>query len=194
MFVLPLGFFYTALLMGRTALGLLGMLVFYFVLHPVIRALLPASFLPAPRGAQATSALYRGWAAKPMAGLGLGASRTVEADAARLRRGVRLSILSYGLRDGSQVLGHLLLRQSPHGGVELAWRDRAKGATDQPIHFHGPLDLPYERHQQNVTQARLGYTAAVDLATDSYWVRPHDAALLQLVLGNSTPASYGAFM
>ncbi|MEV8563533.1 hypothetical protein AB0478_45615 [Streptomyces sp. NPDC051917] len=181
---IALGLLFTGQALGGIPLGLLGLVVFFFVLDPLIRSLLPASFFPAPRGAQATSALYRGWAAKLTARLGRGASRTVEADAARFRRGVRLSMLSYGLRDGSQTLGHLLLHQSSNGEVQLAWRNRGKGGTDQPISLQDPVVARQERPQKNAAQARMGYTAAVDLGTDSYWLRPHDAALLQFLLGN----------
>ncbi|PKT70265.1 hypothetical protein CW362_25145 [Streptomyces populi] len=181
-----LGLFFSGQALGGMPLGLLGLVIFFFVLEPLIRALLPASFLPAPQGAQATCALYRGWAAELTARLGLGASRTVEADAARLRRGTRLSMLSYGLRDGSQTLGHVLLRQSSNGEISLAWRKRGKSGTDQPISLQGPVAAMRERRQQNAAQARTGFTVAVDLGTGSYWLRHHDAALLQLLLGDGT--------
>jgi hypothetical protein len=179
-----LGLFFTVQAQGGTLLGMLSLVIFFSVIDPMIRALLPTSFFPAPRGAQATSALRRGWAAKLAARLGLGASRTVEADAARLRQGVRLAMLSHGLRDGSQTLGCVLLHQSSSGEVSLAWRKRGKGATDQAINLQGPVAVRRERQQQNAAQARMGFTAAVDLGTDSYWLRPHGAALLQLFLGN----------
>ncbi|MFD5521550.1 hypothetical protein [Streptomyces sp. NPDC127066] len=184
LFAVGFGLFFGGLTLGGAPLGLLGFVIFFFVLQPLIWALLPVSFLMAPKGAQATCALYRGWAAKLTVRLGLGASRTVEADAARLRQGVRLSMLSLGLRDGSQTLGHVLLHQSSDGEVRLAWRKRGKGGTDQPINLQGPVAARRERQQQNGTQARMGYTVAVDLGTESYWLRPHDAALLELLLGN----------
>jgi hypothetical protein len=93
-------------------------------------------------------------------------------------------MVSYGLRDGSQTLGYVLLHQSSNGEVWLAWRKRGKGGTGQPITLQGPVAARRERQQQNAAQARMGFTAAVDLGTESYWLRPHDAALLQLLLGN----------
>ncbi|MFE5137714.1 hypothetical protein ACFRDV_08545 [Streptomyces fagopyri] len=179
-----LGLLFTGLESGGMPLGLLYLLIFFIVLDPLVRALLPASFLPAPRGAQATCASYRGWAGKLVNRFGLKASRTVEADAERLRRGARLGMLSYGVRDGSQTLGHVLLHQSPEGEVGLAWRKRGKGGTDQPIDLQVPVAVRHERRQQNAAQARMGFTAAVDLGAEIYWLRPHDAALLQLLLGD----------
>ncbi|MET7981348.1 hypothetical protein [Streptomyces sp. NPDC005281] len=181
---ISLGLFFTGQALGGMPLGLLGLVIFFFVLEPLLRALLPASFLPAPQGTQATSALNRGWVGKLVTRLGLRASRTVEADAERLRRGARLSMLSHGVRDGSQTLGYVLLHQSPEGEVRLAWRKRGKGGIDQPINLQGPVAVRHERQQQNAVQARMGFTAAVDLGNEPYWLRPHDAALLQFLLGN----------
>ncbi|MEU4151607.1 hypothetical protein [Streptomyces sp. NPDC026659] len=184
MMAIALGLFFAGLAEGGMMLGLLGLVFFFFVLDPLVRALLPPSFFPAPRGAQATCALYRGWGAKLALRLGMGPSRTVQADAVRLRTGVRLSMFAYGLRDGSQTLGNLLLDQAADGTVRLAWRRRGKGAVDEPISLEWPPAVHPERQQQNAAQARMKFTAAVDLDNASYWLRPHDAALLQLVLGN----------
>lgn len=189
MMAIALGLFFAGMAEGGMMLGLLGMVFSLFVLVPLVQALFPPSFFPAPRGAQATCALYRGWAAKVALRLGTGPSRTVQADAVRLRTGVRLSMLTYGLRDGSQTLGHLLLDQSGDGTVRLAWRGRKKGAADEPINVQWPVVVRPERQQQNAVQARMGYTAAVDLGDASYWLRPHDAALLQLVLANGAPVA-----
>ncbi|MFD8808885.1 hypothetical protein [Streptomyces sp. NPDC059597] len=189
MMATALGLFFAGMAEGGMMLGLLGLLFFFFVLDPLVRALLPPSFFPAPRGAQATCALYRGWGAKLAIGLGMGPSRTVQADAARLRRGVRLSMYAYGLREGSQTLGHLLVDQAPDGTVRLAWRKRGKGTVDQPIQLRSTVVVRPEREQQNAAQARMKFTAAVDLGDASYWLRPHDAALLQLVLANGAPVA-----
>ncbi|MBJ7904831.1 hypothetical protein ACWDO7_20610 [Streptomyces sp. NPDC003656] len=186
---ITLGLFFGGLAEGGMMLGLLGMVFAFFVLVPLVQALFPPSFFPAPRGAQATCALYRGWGAKLAIRLGRGPSRTVRADAERLRRGVRLSMLAYGMRDGSQTLGYLLLDQSADGAVRVAWRKRGKGAVDQPVQLRSAVVVRPEREQQNGVQARMGYTAAVDLGEASYWLRPHDAALLQLVLANSAPVA-----
>jgi hypothetical protein len=161
--------------------GLVGMFVWFF-LENLIRALLPASFLPSAPGTQATSAMYRGWGARVVAALGLYRSRGAAGDAARLAAGVRLGLVSYGNRDGSQTMGHLVLQGQPDGTAAVAWRNRGKQFSEQPI--EGPLALTVRqgREQQNSTQARMGFTVSVELGGSSYWVRPSDAELLGLVL------------
>ncbi|MFD8074280.1 hypothetical protein ACFV3E_16730 [Streptomyces sp. NPDC059718] len=78
----------------------------------------------------------------------------------------------------------MLLHQSSNGEVWVAWRKRGKSGTDQPIILQEPVAARRERQQQNAAQARMGFTAAVDLGTESYWLRPHDTALLQFLIGN----------
>ncbi len=181
--------FALALVFGGYALGgpLLALPGFalWFVLEQLVKALLPAPFQPGVEGAQPTSSLYRGWAAGLVASAGLAGSRTPQADAARLKAGVRLCLLSFGLRDGSQTTGHLLLQPSPANGVTLAWRGRGAGQRIQPI--NPPLAVfPEGRQQQNTVQARLGFTVPLQLGPDSYWLRRHDAELLKLVLRTGT--------
>jgi hypothetical protein len=179
--VLALVLVFTGLALGGPLLALLGFLL-WFVLEALIKALLPHSFHPGIEGAQTTSAVYRGWAAKLVAGTALGKGRTVEGDAARLAAGVRLCMLSFGVRDGSQTLGYLLLQRTPDGATAVAWRGRGKGQVIRPI---VPATVTFHpgREQQNASQARLGYRTAVQFGEDTYWLRGHDAELVRLVLG-----------
>ncbi|MEY9963572.1 hypothetical protein ABIA33_001605 [Streptacidiphilus sp. MAP12-16] len=185
--VLGLGLVFTGLAVGGPALAVLGF-VLWFLLEQLIKALLPTPFHPGVEGAQTTSAVYRGWAARVLARTGLARTRTVEADAAHLAAGVRLCMLSFGLRDGSQTLGHLLLQRSPEGGTMLAWRARGKGKTPQPVDA-SQARIQRGREQQNPGQARMGFTVSMQLGTDSYWLRSHDAELLDLVLGREADAA-----
>ncbi|MFF4341477.1 hypothetical protein ACFY00_16265 [Kitasatospora sp. NPDC001540] len=182
--VLALVLVFTGAAIGGPALALLG-LVLWYVLESLVKALLPPAFLPGVEDAQATSAVYRGWAAKLVAGTAPARTRTPAGDAARLAAGVPLCMLSFGVHDGSQTMGHLLLRRTPDGGTALAWRGRGKNAGTRPIDPPVPTFRP-GREQLNPTQARLGYTSSVQFGGDTYWLRGHDAELLQLLLAPKT--------
>ncbi|GAA4878047.1 hypothetical protein [Kitasatospora terrestris] len=186
---LALALVFTGLALGGPGLALLGF-VLWFLVEAVIKALLPHSFHPGVEGAQPTSAVYRGWAAKLVAGTALGRTRTVEGDAARLAAGTRLCTLSFGVRDGSQTLGNLLLQRTPDGTTALAWRGRGKDVGIHPIVPPTPV-LHAGRNQQNATQARLGYRTALQFGQDTYWLRDHDAALLKAVLTPAAPGGAG---
>jgi hypothetical protein len=168
----------TGLALGGPALAAAGF-VLWLLLDQLIRALLPVSIFPrAIEGALATSAAYRGWAAKLVGGLGFAKARTVQADVARLRKGVPLRTLSYGVRDGSQTLGYLLLQPSSDGQVTLGWRGRGKGQRVQPIGA-GKVVIYQRRKQPNGIQARAGFVVSIGLGGDSYWLRTHDAEILR---------------
>jgi hypothetical protein len=175
----------TGLALGGPALAAAGF-VLWLLLDQLIRAMLPVSIFPrAIEGALATSAVYRGWAAKLVGGLGFAKARTVEADVARLRKGVRLRTLSYGIRDGSQVLGFLLLQPSSDGQVTLGWRGRGEGQQVQPIDA-GKVTVYQGRRQPNAVQARAGFIVSIGLGGDSYWLRTHDAELLRQLFSTAT--------
>ncbi|GAA4985384.1 hypothetical protein [Kitasatospora paranensis] len=182
--VLALVLVLTGLALGGPLLAFLGF-VLWFLLEALIKALLPPSFHPGIEGAQTTSAVYRGWAARLVAGTALGKGRTVAGDAARLAAGVRLCLLSFGVRDGSQTLGYLLLQRTPDGATAVAWRGRGKGQVIRPIVPATATFLP-GREQQNASQARLGYRTPVQFGEDTYWLRDHDAELAQLVLATES--------
>ncbi|MFG2821577.1 hypothetical protein ACGFX4_19365 [Kitasatospora sp. NPDC048365] len=184
---LALALVFTGLALGGPGLGLLGF-VLWFLLEALIKALLPQSFHPGVEGAQPTSAVYRGWAAKLVAGTALGRTRTAEGDAARLAAGTRLCMLSFGVRNGSQTLGYLLLQRTPDGTTALAWRGRGKDTGIHPIVPPTPT-FHAGQNQQNATQARLGYRTALRFGPDTYWLRDHDAALLKTVLTPSAEAT-----
>ncbi len=177
-----------ALTLGGLALGgpLLAVagFVLWLLLEQLIRAMLPVSIYPSVADSQPTSSVYRGWAAKLAGGLGFAKARTVQADAARFRNGVRLRMLSSGIRDGSQTLGYLLLQQSSNGQIALAWRGRGRGQHVQPIDARA-VTVHQERKQRNGVQARAGFVVSVELGGDSYWLRTHDAALLRLLFGDA---------
>lgn len=178
-----------ALTLGGLALGGPAMaaagFVLWLLLEQLIRAMLPVSIYPAVAGTQATSAVYRGWAAKLAGRLGFARSRTVQADAARLRDGVPLHMLSFGTREGSQTLGYLLLQQSSDGQVTFAWRARGKAQQVQPIDAGVVTTYP-GRKQQNAVQVRAGFLVSIGLGEDSYWLRNHDAALLRVLFRDET--------
>ncbi|MFC1413706.1 hypothetical protein ACEZCY_31600 [Streptacidiphilus sp. N1-12] len=172
--------------------ALLGLVLWFFV-ENLVKALLPVSYLSSAPGAQATSAMYRGWAPRLFASLGLYRSRNAAGDAARLAAGVRLGVLTFGNHDGSQTLGYLVLRRQQDGQTGAAWRRRGKQFSDRPI--KGPLVPAVRpgREQQNSMQARMGFTVSVELGGSSYWVRSSDAELLGLVFpAASAPASAAA--
>ncbi|MGW4697190.1 hypothetical protein ACWEO1_32950 [Kitasatospora cineracea] len=174
---------------GGPALGLLGLVVWY-VLESLVKALLPVAYQPGVAGAQSTSAVYRGWAAKLVAGTALARARTPQGDADRLAAGVRLCMVTYGVRDGSQSLGYLLLERTPDGGTAVAWHGRGKNAGTRPITPAVPAFRP-GREQQNAAQARLGYTSSVQFGQDTYWLQPHNTELLQLALAPQGAAAAG---
>ncbi|BFV59993.1 hypothetical protein KCMC57_up50970 [Kitasatospora sp. CMC57] len=181
---LALGLVFTGFALGGPLVALLAFGL-WFLIEALFKALLPASFLPGVEGAELTSAAYRGWAPKLVGGLGLAKARTPEADAARLAAGVRLCTVTFGLRNGSQLLGHLLLQRAPEGEALIAWRGRGKGQAVQPI-AAAEMVVRSGQQQQNAVQARMGYTVSVQFGPDSYWLRPHDAELLKLVRGHET--------
>lgn len=184
---LGLALVFTGYALGGPVVGLLG-LVLWFLLETLVKSLLPHSFLPGVEDAHATSAVYRGWASELVAGTALGRARTVEADAARLAAGVRLCTTTFAVRDGSQILGHLLLQRTPDGTASLAWRGRGKDQQVRPISPATPVLRP-GREQQNPAQARMGYRTAVQFGPDVYWLRDHDAELLKLVLAPSSTST-----
>ncbi|GJF32116.1 hypothetical protein KNE206_48160 [Kitasatospora sp. NE20-6] len=173
---------FTGLAVGGPLLGLAGFVVWY-LLEALVKALLPTSFQPGVEGAQATSAVYRGWAAKLVAATGLAGARTPEADAARVASGIRLCMPAFGTRGGSQTLGYLLLQRTPDGGTAVAWRGRGKGQQIQPL-ADGTAAFPQGLVQQNATQARIGYSHPVELDGGTYWLFGHNAALLKLLVGH----------
>jgi len=177
---LALTLVFTGLAIGGPPLGVLALVV-WFVLESLIKALLPPSYLPGIAGAEGTSAAYRGWAAKLVAGTALAQKRTPQADAARLASGVRLSMVVFGVRGGSQTLGYLLLQRTPDGSTAVAWHGRGKDAQAEPITPATPTFRP-DSKQQNPTQARLGYTLSVQFGPDIYWLQAHNAELLRLAL------------
>ncbi len=179
--VIAIALVFTGLNLWGPLGALLAMIVWYF-LEQAIKALLPVSFLSSVPGTQATSAMYRDWASRLVASLGMYPSRTPAGDLARLGSGIRLGMLSHANRDGSQVLGFLVLARTGETTTSVAWRRRGKQYTEQPIDSSHGVTVHQSREQQNPVQARFGFTTSVGLGGDTYWVRPQDAELLALVL------------
>ncbi|GAA2833518.1 hypothetical protein GCM10010441_67620 [Kitasatospora paracochleata] len=173
---------------GGRLLGWLVSVPVALVVAGLVKAMVPAGWLPAVAGTRPSAGYRSGWGDRLARRLGVAAQHSTEDDLAAVRAGTGVHVRAI-LVDPVES-GALLLPAVDGGAVRMAWKRTGRPAVE----LRGPYRVSTGTARANPLADRMGFPAVVQLGTADgakvLRMRETDRELLQQLVGAENASAH----